>query len=106
MWQPRIREQARKRAAAAGGHGGDPGPVWVHCAGRHDRRPRERRLTVDLSPAYAQRLLDAQQQGLGDQALRDIAAEGLQEVYFKDSGTRAGGLEVEMTDIRYFDVSF
>lgn len=68
--------------------------------------PRERRLTVHLPPAYAERLFDAQQQDPGDQALRAIVAEGLQGVYFKDSGTRANGLEVEMTDVRYFDVSF
>jgi hypothetical protein len=38
--------------------------------------------------------------------LREIVAEGLQEVYFKDNGCRADNLEVEFTDIDYFDVSF
>jgi transcriptional regulator with XRE-family HTH domain len=107
VWQPRIKQQARKRAAASGGITVETRARFGYTApvGTTDD-PRERRLTVHLPPAYAQRLFDAQQQGLGDQALRDIVAEGLQEVYFKDGGTRAGGLEVEMTDVRYFDVSF
>uniref|UniRef100_UPI0004C8E8E6 telomere-protecting terminal protein Tpg n=1 Tax=Streptomyces sp. NRRL F-2580 TaxID=1463841 RepID=UPI0004C8E8E6 len=62
--------------------------------------------TVHLPPAYAQRLFDAQQQGADDGRLRAIVAEGLQETYFKDGGTRADQLEVEFTDIDYIDVSF
>ncbi|MFD3472909.1 telomere-protecting terminal protein Tpg [Streptomyces sp. NPDC058682] len=67
---------------------------------------RMRRLTVHLPPAYAQRLFDARAQGGSDRQMRAIVAEGLQEIYFKDGGTRADGLEVEFTDIDYFDVSF
>lgn len=107
IWQPRIRQQARKRAAASGGITIETRARFGYTApiGTTDD-PRERRLTVHLPPDYAERLFEAQQQGLGGQALREIVAEGLQEVYFKDGGTRAGGLEVEMTDVRYFDVSF
>ncbi|MGY4386726.1 hypothetical protein ACVWXB_000025 [Streptomyces sp. TE12347] len=65
-----------------------------------------RRLAVHLPPAYAQRLFDAQAQGADDRELRAIVAEGLQEVYFKDGGTRADQLRVEFTDIDYFDISF
>jgi hypothetical protein len=65
-----------------------------------------RRLTVHLPPVYARRLFDARQQGATDQQMRDIVAEGLQEVYFKDGGRRAAGLEVALTDIDYFDVSY
>lgn len=102
-----VKQQARKRAAATGGITVETRARFGYTApvGTTDD-PRERRLTVHLPPAYAARLFEAQQQGLGDQTLRDIVAEGLQEVYFKDGGTRAGGLEVEMTDVRYFDVSF
>jgi hypothetical protein len=57
---------------------------------------RMRRLTVHLPPEYANRLFDAQQQGASDQQLRGIIAEG----------RRADNLEVEFTDIDYFDVSF
>ncbi len=41
-----------------------------------------------------------------DPELRAIVADGLQNVYFKDGGTRADQLEVEFTDIDYNDVSF
>ena len=107
VWQPRIRQRARRRAAATGGITVETRARFGYTApaGTTDD-PRERRLTVHLPPAYAARLFEAQQQRLGDRVLRGIVAEGLQEVYFKDGGTRAGGLEVEMTDIRYFDVSF
>jgi hypothetical protein len=67
---------------------------------------RFRRLTVHLPAAYAQRLFDARDQGASDQQMRDIVAEGLQEVYFKDGGRRADNLEVAINDIDYFDVSF
>ncbi|MFD9475519.1 hypothetical protein [Streptomyces nojiriensis] len=60
----------------------------------------------DLPPACAQRLFDAQQHGAPDRELRAIVAEGLQDICFKDGGTRADQLEVELTDIDYIDVSF
>ncbi|WP_420707528.1 telomere-protecting terminal protein Tpg [Streptomyces sp. NRRL S-241] len=67
---------------------------------------RVRRLTVHLPAAYAQRLFDSRARGADDRELRAIVAEGLQEIYFKDGGTRADQLRVEFTDIDYFDVSF
>jgi hypothetical protein len=105
-WQPVVRRRARKQAAATGGITVDTRARFGYTApiGTTDD-PRERRLTVHLSPAYAQRLFDAQDAGASDQQLREIVAEGLQETYFKDGG-RAQGLEVEFTDIRYFDVEF
>jgi hypothetical protein len=107
VWQPRIRQQARKRAATQTGitvetraRFGYTAPIGTTDDGR------QRRLTVHLPPVYADRLFTAQQQGASDQQLREIVAEGLQEVYFKDGGTRADGLEVGFRDIDYFDVSF
>ncbi|MCX4721980.1 XRE family transcriptional regulator [Streptomyces virginiae] len=106
-WQPQVRKRRRKQAAVSGGitvetraRFGYTAPVGTTDDGRM------RRLTVHLPPAYAQRLFDAQQQGAGDQQMRGIVAEGLQETYFKDGGTRADRLEVEFTDIDYIDVSF
>ncbi|WP_327286867.1 telomere-protecting terminal protein Tpg [Streptomyces sp. NBC_01198] len=106
-WQPRVRQQARRRAATATGITVETRARFGYTApvGTTDD-PRMRRLTVHLPPQYAARLFDAQQQGAGDQALRGIVAEGLQEIYFKDNGARAQGLEVDITDIDYFDVSF
>ncbi|MFE0203928.1 telomere-protecting terminal protein Tpg [Streptomyces sp. NPDC018026] len=106
-WQPRIRGHRRKQATISTGitvetraRFGYTAPIGTTDDGR------VRRLTVHLPPAYARRLFDAQQQGASDQQMRDIVAEGLQEVYFRDGGRRAAGLEVAFTDIDYFDVSF
>ncbi|GGU46096.1 hypothetical protein GCM10010244_84880 [Streptomyces coeruleorubidus] len=41
-----------------------------------------------LPPQYAARLFDAQEAGASEQQLRDIAAEGLGEAYFRDGGRR------------------
>ncbi|MEU3356310.1 XRE family transcriptional regulator [Streptomyces sp. NPDC037389] len=105
-WQPRIRKRRRRQAATTGitietrAQFGYTAPIGTTDDGRF------RRLTVHLPPHYAQRLFDAKEQGASDQQMRDIVAEGLQEVYFKDGGNRAAGLEVAFTNIDYFDVSF
>lgn len=65
---------------------------------------RLRLITQALPPANAARLFEAQEQGAGEQRLRAIAAEGLQEFYFRDRGRRAQGLQVEFTDIDYIDI--
>ncbi|MFB7466166.1 hypothetical protein ACFCZ1_22165 [Streptomyces sp. NPDC056224] len=43
--------------------------------------------------------------GASEVELRQIAADGLGEVYFRDSGSRTDGLQVEFTDIDYIDVA-
>jgi hypothetical protein len=106
VWQPRVRQQARRRASTTGGITVETRARFGYTApvGTTDD-PRERRLTVHLSPPYAARLFDAQQQGASDQELRSIVAAGLQEHYF-GLGGRAQQLEVEFGDIAYFDVQF
>ncbi len=106
-WQPRVRAAARKRAATSTGITVETRARFGYTApvGTTDDA-RMRRLTVHLPPQYARRLFDARQAGAGDRQLRGIVAEGLQEIYFKDNGTRARGLEVDITDIDYFDVQF
>ncbi|GHB54824.1 hypothetical protein GCM10010377_52520 [Streptomyces viridiviolaceus] len=65
---------------------------------------RLRHLTVALPPQYAARLFEAQQAGAPDRKLQQIAAEGLKEVYFQDSGRRAGSLEeVRFTGIEHVE---
>jgi hypothetical protein len=59
-----------------------------------------------LPPVYASRLFDAQAAGATEQQFQAIAAEGLQEIYFKDRGRRAADLEVEFTDIDYVELDF
>ncbi|TJZ57419.1 XRE family transcriptional regulator [Streptomyces piniterrae] len=106
-WQPRVRQRRRRQAATSTGLTVETRARFGYTApiGTTDD-PRQRRLTVHLPPEYADRLFQAQQQGANEQRLREIIAEGLQEMYFKDGGRRAQGLDVEITDIDYLDISY
>ncbi|MFI1367507.1 telomere-protecting terminal protein Tpg [Streptomyces griseochromogenes] len=106
-WQPRVRKRRQKQAATTGGITVETRAQFGYTApiGTTDDA-RLRRLTVHLPPEYARRLFDAQAQGAADQEMRDIVAEGLQEVYFKDGGRRAADLHVTLNDIDYIDVTF
>ncbi|MGX1886986.1 telomere-protecting terminal protein Tpg [Streptomyces sp. NPDC055287] len=103
-WQPQIRAKAKERAATTGGIVVDTRARFGYTAapGTTDDG-RLRHLTVALPPEFAARLFDAQEAGASEQQLRDIAAEGLQEIYFKDRGRRAGGLLVEFTDLEHIE---
>jgi transcriptional regulator with XRE-family HTH domain len=106
-WQPRIQQRARKHAASRGG-------IIIETRARFGFTAapgstddgRVRRITQHLPPTYAARLFDAQAAGATEQQLQRIAAEGLQEIYFKDRGRRAQDLEVEFTDIDYIELDF
>ncbi|MFF5019572.1 telomere-protecting terminal protein Tpg [Streptomyces sp. NPDC001165] len=104
-WQPQIRAKARQRAVTTGGIVIDTRARIGYTApiGSTDE-DRLRHLTVALPPQYAARLFEAQEQGATEQRLREIAAEGLKEVYFQDDGRRAGQLEeVRLTDIEHLE---
>jgi len=104
-WQPQIRARAKARAATTDGIVIDTRARIGYTApiGTTDDA-RLRHLTVALPPQYAARLFDAQEQGATDQRLQEIAAEALKEVYFQDSGRRAGSLEeVRFTDIEHVE---
>ncbi|MFD3700083.1 telomere-protecting terminal protein Tpg [Streptomyces sp. NPDC058646] len=106
-WQPLVRKRARDRAATTTGLVIETRARFGFTAapGTSDDG-RMRRITQHLPPEYASRLLAAQEAGATESRLRAIAAEGLQEVYFKDGGARAQGLLVEFTDIDYVDFAF
>jgi hypothetical protein len=101
-WQPLVRKRARDRAARQTGVVIETRARFGFTAapGTSDDG-RMRRITQHLPPEYAGRLFAAQEQGAPESTLRSIAAEGLQELYFKDHGTRAAGLTVEFSDIDY-----
>ena len=103
-WQPRIRERTRRRAATSTGLVIDTRARFGFTAapGTTDDA-RIRHLTLALPPQYAARLFDAQDAGAGERQLRDIAAEGLGEMYFRDGGRRAHGLDVQFTDIEHLE---
>ncbi|MET8420860.1 helix-turn-helix transcriptional regulator [Streptomyces sp. NPDC079189] len=106
-WQPRVRERAKKQAAASTGIVIETRARFGFTAapGSTDDG-RIRRITQHLPPQYAARLFDAQAAGATEQQLQNIAAESLQEQYFKDGGRRADGLVVEFTDIDYIELDY
>ncbi|MFD3817944.1 telomere-protecting terminal protein Tpg, partial [Streptomyces rubiginosohelvolus] len=81
-WQPQIRARARQKAATTSGIVIDTRARIGYTApvGTTDEN-RIRHLTVALPPRYAARLFDALDQGATEQRLREIAAEGLRDVY-------------------------
>ncbi|MFL4910889.1 telomere-protecting terminal protein Tpg [Streptomyces sp. MMS24-I2-30] len=103
-WQPRVREAARRQAATSTGLVVDTRARFGFTAapGTTDDA-RIRHLTIALPPHHAARLFDAQDAGAGEQQLRELAAEGLGEVYFRDGGRRATGLEVQFTDVEHVE---
>ncbi|MEV4333070.1 helix-turn-helix transcriptional regulator [Streptomyces sp. NPDC049597] len=107
LWQPRVKQRARRQAATARGLVIETRARFGFTAapGSTDDS-RIRRVTQHLPPDYAARLFAAQDAGAGERQLRQIAAEGLQEIYFKDRGRRAEGLQVEFTDIDYVEIDY
>ncbi|KES08442.1 terminal protein TpgA2 [Streptomyces toyocaensis] len=104
-WQPQIRARAKAKAATTDGIVIDTRARLGYTApvGSTDES-RIRHLTVALPPRHAARLFEAREAGAGDQQLQQIAAEALREVYFQDSGRRAGSLEeVRFTDIEHLE---
>lgn len=103
-WQPRVRERAKRQAATTTGLVIDTRARFGYTAapGTTDDA-RVRHLTLAMPPQYARRFFDAQAAGATEQQLRNIAAEGLQDIYFQDNGRRAQGLQVEFTDIEYIE---
>ncbi|MBT2479717.1 XRE family transcriptional regulator [Streptomyces sp. ISL-94] len=106
-WQPLVRKRARAKAAKTTGLVIETRARFGFTAapGTTDDG-RMRRITQHLPPEYAARLFAAQEAGAGEAQLQHIAAEGLQEIYFKDNGARATSLLVEFTDIDYVDFAF
>ncbi|MFJ5535219.1 telomere-protecting terminal protein Tpg [Streptomyces sp. NPDC093261] len=103
-WQPQIRAKAKQTAATTAGIVIDTraGFGYTAAPGSADD-PRLRHLTLALPPHYAARLFQAQEQGATEDQLRQITAEALGEVYFRDNGRRAQGLEVEFTDLEHLE---
>ncbi|WP_331721461.1 telomere-protecting terminal protein Tpg [Streptomyces sp. NBC_00212] len=106
-WQPKVRARAQKQAATTGGIVIETRARFGYTAapGTSDDG-RLRLITQALPPTYASRLFEAQASGATEQQLRDIAAEGLQEIYFKDRGRRAQDLVVEFSDIDYVELDY
>jgi hypothetical protein len=105
-WQPRVRERARRRAAAQTGMTVEFRATFGYKApaGTTDES-RERLLTIHLPPAWAGRLLDAQA-GRSTESPNEVLAAAAGELYFRERGTRAHDLEVELTGIDYIAAKY
>ncbi|MFF9063118.1 telomere-protecting terminal protein Tpg [Streptomyces sp. NPDC014882] len=103
-WQPQVRAKAKQAAATSQGLMIDTRARsgFTAAPGSTDDA-RIRHLTLALPPQHAARLFRAQETGAGEDQLRQIAAEALGEVYFRDNGRRAHGLEVELADIEHLE---
>ncbi|MEU5099762.1 XRE family transcriptional regulator [Streptomyces sp. NPDC020996] len=99
-WQPQIRARAKRAAATTSGIMIDVQASFGYTAavGSTDQA-RVRHLTLALPAHHAARLLAAREAGVDEDDLRELAAQALGEVYFRDGGKRAHGLEVELKDI-------
>ncbi|MDJ0386419.1 helix-turn-helix domain-containing protein [Streptomyces sp. G-G2] len=106
-WQPLVRKRARDKAAKSTGLVIETRARFGFTAapGTTDDG-RMRRITQHLPPEYASRLFAAQESGAAEAELRHITAQGLQDMYFRDHGSRAPGLLVDFTDIDYVDFNF
>ncbi|MEY9961308.1 hypothetical protein [Streptacidiphilus sp. MAP5-52] len=107
-WQPEVREQVRETASSTGGL-----TISTRCtfgftsprAGGSDD-PRERRITQRVGPHHARAILAAQESGADEDELLELVAAALAEAYFQEGGSRADGLQVTMSDVRYLDLAF
>ncbi|KAK1183855.1 XRE family transcriptional regulator [Streptomyces sp. NBS 14/10] len=104
-WQPQIRAKAKQTAATTTGIVIDVRARFGFTAapGTTDDARLRHLPTLALPPQHAARLFEAQETGATEQQLRDITAEALGEVYFRDNGRRAHGLEVEFTDLEHLE---
>ncbi|SEO62607.1 telomere-protecting terminal protein Tpg [Actinacidiphila rubida] len=107
-WQPRVRARARRHAATSGGIVVETRAQFGYTGapGSSDQ-DRMRLLTQHLPPHHAERLFAAQAAGAGEDELRQVVAEALRDVYFRDRGRRARSLEeVRFTTIDYIELDF
>ncbi|WP_393063397.1 telomere-protecting terminal protein Tpg [Streptomyces sp. LN549] len=104
-WQPQIRAKARKKAASTGGLVvSTRARFGFESAGGTTDDARIRDITQALPPQYADQLFSAREQGANEDQLRQIAADGLAQMYFRANNSRAPGLGVEFTDVERLDI--
>lgn len=100
-----MRAKARKAAATSAGLMVDVRARFGFTAapdGSDDARLRH--LTLALPPHHGRAPLRRPGRRRPESQTRQVAAEALGEVYFRDGGRRAAGLEVELIDVE--DIPF
>lgn len=104
-WQPQIRAKARKKAASTGGLVvSTRARFGFEAAAGTTDDARMRDVAAALPPQYADQLFTARERGATEDQLRQIAADGLAQMYFRANNTRAHGLDVEFTDVERLDI--
>ncbi|MGQ4732667.1 telomere-protecting terminal protein Tpg [Streptomyces sp. Ju416(a)] len=105
-WQPQVRAKARKKAASTDGLVlSTRARFGFKAAGDTSDDARIRDLPPQaLPPHYADQLFTARERGATEDQLRQIAADGLAQMYFRANNTRAHGLDVEFTDVERLDI--
>ncbi|MFJ2774263.1 telomere-protecting terminal protein Tpg [Streptomyces sp. NPDC087300] len=104
-WQPQVRAKARKKAASTDGLVvSTRARFGFEAAAGSTDDARIRDITQALPPEWADRLFTAHEQGAGEQHLKQIAADGLAQMYFRANNSRAHGLGVEFTDVERLDI--
>jgi hypothetical protein len=104
-WQPQIRAKAKKKAASTDGLVVSTRARFGFTAApgtTDDARTRD--ITQALPPEFAARLFTARDAGATEAQLRQIAADGLAQMYFRANNTRAPGLGVEFTNVENVDI--
>ncbi|MEV5658266.1 XRE family transcriptional regulator [Streptomyces sp. NPDC052291] len=104
-WQPQVRARARKKAASTDGLVvSTRARFGFEAAAGSTDDARIRDITQALPPQFADQLFSAREQGANEQQLRQIAADGLAQMYFRANNSRAHGLGVEFTDVERLDI--
>ncbi|MGA5823884.1 telomere-protecting terminal protein Tpg [Kitasatospora sp. NPDC094028] len=103
-WQPRVKQRVRRDAEKNGFMLHIQATFGYSAAGGSTDDPRQRTITQKMPGSVAQRLYEARDAGASQDEQERILAEGLREHYFKDTGRRGRGLDVELNDIAWMDV--
>ncbi|MEU3226812.1 XRE family transcriptional regulator [Streptomyces sp. NPDC006976] len=104
-WQPQVRARARKKAASTDGLVvSTRARFGFEAAAGSTDDARIRDITQALPPQFADQLFSARERGATEQQLRQIAADGLAQMYFRANDSRAHGLGVEFTDVERLDI--
>ncbi|MEV7189686.1 helix-turn-helix transcriptional regulator [Kitasatospora sp. NPDC093102] len=103
-WQPRVKQRVRKAAEQRGFMLHIQATFGYSAAGASTDDPRPRMITQKMPGDVARRLYAARDAGATQAQQEAILAEALRDEYFKDSGRRASGLDVELNDIAWMDL--
>ncbi|MFC9608750.1 telomere-protecting terminal protein Tpg [Streptomyces niveus] len=105
-WQPKVRAQAREQASTSGGMMVHVVAYFGFTASGSSDDGRQRHITTPISPTYAARILQLQEDGATEEELHPVVAEAITESYFTDWGSRADGLRADFTHVQSIEFEF